>query len=268
MSTAESQSALWTKGANDWAKVQEGTVSPLYQTVLARLQPKEGDHLLDIGCGAGLFCQMAAAQGALVSGIDATEALLKIAHRRTRRGDFRVGDMEELPFNEASFDFVTAFNSVQFAESPLNALRQARRMLKPEGVLAIAIWGGPQQAEAAVCLRALAALAPPAPANAPGPFTLSGPDVLESLVAQSGFESFRKDEVDCLWSYPDLKTMAQGLLASGPGAAAKAAVGAAAARKALAAAAEPYKTSSGGYEFRNRFRYLLAHPRHRSATRD
>ncbi|MEQ1580543.1 MAG: class I SAM-dependent methyltransferase [Steroidobacteraceae bacterium] len=268
MSSAESQSALWAKGASDWAKVQEGTVSPLYQTVLARLQPKEGDHLLDIGCGAGLFCKMAAAQGVLVSGIDATEALIKIARRRTKSGDFRVGDMEELPFDEASFDFVTAFNSIQFAESPLNALRQARRMLKPEGVLAIAIWGGPQQAEAAVCLKALAALASPAPANAPGPFTLSGPEVLESVVTQAGFESFRKDEVDCLWSYPDLKTLAQGLLASGPGAAAKAEVGAAKARKALAAAAEPYKTAAGGYEFRNRFRYVLSRPRRRTATRD
>ncbi len=268
MSTAESQSALWTKGAADWANVQEGMVSPLYQTVLARLQPKEGDQLLDIGCGAGMFCQMAAAQGALVSGIDATEALIKIARRRTRHGDFRVGDMEELPFDEAGFGFVTAFNSVQFAESPLNALRQIRRVLKPDGVLAIAIWGGPQQAEAAVCLKALAALVPPAPANAPGPFTLSGSEVLESLVAQSGFESFRKDEVDCLWSYPDLKTLAQGLLASGPGAAAKADVGLAKARKALAAAAEPYKTAAGGYEFHNRFRYVLSRPRRRTATRD
>ncbi len=268
MGTAESQSALWAKGAADWAKVQEGTVAPLYQTVLARLQPKEGDRLLDIGCGAGMFCQMAAAQGALVSGIDATEALIRIARRRTRNGDFRVGDMEALPFTEASFDFVTAFNSIQFAESPLNALRQARRMLKPEGVLSIAIWGGPQQAEAAVCLKALAALAPPAPANAPGPFSLSGPDALESVVTQSGFEAYRTDEVDCLWSYPDLKTLGQGLLASGPGAAAKAEVGLAKARKALAAAAEPYKTASGGYEFRNRFRYVLARPRRRSAPRD
>lgn len=268
MSTAESQSALWTKGAADWAKVQEGMVSPLYQTVLARLQPKAGDHLLDIGCGAGLFCQVAAAQGALVSGIDATEALLKIARRRTRHGDFRVGDMEALPFTEGHFEFVTAFNSIQFAESPLNALRQARRMLQPEGVLAIAIWGGPQQAEAAVCLKSLAALLPPPPATAPGPFSLSGPAVLESLVTQSGFESFRKDEVDCLWSYPDLKTLAQGLLASGPGAAAKAEVGAAKARKVLAAAAEPYKIASGGYEFRNRFRYLLARPLRRRASRE
>jgi SAM-dependent methyltransferase len=268
MSTAESQSALWTKGAGDWAKVQEGMVSPLYQTVLARLQAKEGARLLDIGCGAGLFCQLAAAQGVLVSGIDATEALIRIARRRTRSGDFRIGDMEALPFIEGQFDFVTAFNSIQFAESPLNALRQARRMLKPEGVLAIAIWGSPQQAEAAICLKALAALLPPLPANAPGPFSLSGPDVLEPLVTQSGFEVFRMDEVDCLWSYPDLKTLAQGLLASGPGAAAKAEVGLAKARKALAAAAEPYKTASGGYEFRNRFRYLLARPRRRSAPRD
>jgi SAM-dependent methyltransferase len=267
MSTAESQSALWSTGARDWAEVQEGMVLPLYQTVLARLQIKPGQHLLDIGCGAGMFCQMAAAQGAVVAGIDATEALLKIARKRTKTGDFRVGDMESLPFAEASFDIVTGFNSFQFAGSPLNALRQVRHVLKPEGVLAMAIWGSPQQAEAAACLKGLASLLPPPPTGAPGPFNLSGPDALEPLVEQAGFETFRTDEVDCLFSYPDFKTLCRGMLASGPGAAAKQEVGAAQARKALAVAAEPFRTATGGFEFHNRFRYLLAHPRWRSKTR-
>ena len=57
------------------------------------------------------------------------------------------------------------------------------------------------------------------------------------------------------------------MLATGPGAAAKAAVGLGAARKALAASALPFRTPSGGYEFRNRFRYLLARPRRRSTVR-
>ncbi len=187
MSTAEEQSALRSKGARDWAEVQEGMVAPLYQTVLARLQIKPKTQLLDVGCGAGLFCQMAAAQGAVVTGIDATDALLAIARKRTKDAQFRVGDMEDLPFAEAQFDVVTGFNSFQFAGSPLNALRQVRRVLKPEGVLAIAIWAGPQHAQVAACFKALAALLPPPPPGAPGPFVLSGPDVLEPLVAQAGF---------------------------------------------------------------------------------
>ena len=267
MSTAEEQSALWTKGARDWADVQEGMVTPLYQTVLARLQIKPGQQLLDVGCGAGLFCQLAAAQGAVVAGIDATDALLKIARKRTKGGDFRLGDMEALPFAEGQFDIVTGFNSFQFAGSPLNALRQARHVLKPDGVLAVAIWDSPQHAEAAACLKGLAALLPPPPAGAPGPFALSGTDVLEPLVAQSGFEPYRTDVVDCLWSYPDFQTLCKGLLASGPGAAAKAEVGVAKARGALAAAAEPFRSATGSFAFHNRFRYVLARPRRRSAAR-
>jgi len=206
--------------------------------------------------------------GADVSGIDATNALLNIARKRVPDGDFRVGDMEALPFAGGTFDIVTGFNSFQFAESPLNALRQARRVLKADGVLAISIWGSPQQSQASVVLKALAALLPePPPANAPGPFALSAPGALEPIVVQAGFEPFRADEVDCLWVYPDFKTLSRGLLASGPGAAAKEEVGAPAVKKVLTAAAEPFKTPSGSYELRNTFRYVLARPRWRTAAR-
>ena len=92
--------------------------------------------------------------------------------------------------------------------------------------------------------------------------------MLEPFVIQAGFEPYRSDQVDCLWAYPDFKTLCRGMLASGPGAAAKQEVGLAEARKALAAAAAPYQTAAGGYELRNTFRYLLARPRRRSAKRD
>jgi ubiquinone/menaquinone biosynthesis C-methylase UbiE len=54
--------------------------------------------------------QIAAARGAQVSGVDAAETLLAIARRRTPGGDLRLGILEELPFDDHSFDVVTGFN--------------------------------------------------------------------------------------------------------------------------------------------------------------
>lgn len=267
MGTADEQSALWGNRVRDWAEVQEGMVTPLYKAVLARLNIGRTTMLLDVGCGAGMFCQMVAALGANVSGLDATEPFLSVARERVPQGDFRQGDMEDLPFAEDKFDIVTGFNAFQFAESPLNALRQARRVLKPDGTLAVAIWGSPDQAQAATCLAALARLIPPPPPGSPGPFALSAAGALQPLIEQAGFETVRTDEVDCLWVYKDFKTLCRGLLASGPGAAAVQEVGEPVVRKALTAVAAPFRTATGTFEMHNRFRYLVARPRQRTAAR-
>ena len=77
-----------------------GHVRPVYEAVLERTRVTTGTRYLDVGCGAGMAAQIAAARGAQVSGIDAAEALLAIARRRTPTGDFRQGDLEELPFDD------------------------------------------------------------------------------------------------------------------------------------------------------------------------
>ncbi len=131
MGTATVQAQVWGVRARDWAEVQEGTFLPLFERVLDQTAVRSGSEVLDIGCGSGLFCELAARRGALVSGLDASEALLAIAQERTPQGDFRTGDMEELPYAAATFDLVTGFNSFQFAADPVNALRQARARHTP-----------------------------------------------------------------------------------------------------------------------------------------
>ena len=71
---------------------------PVYGHVLDRAQIGPGTSVLDCGCGAGRFAQMAANRGASVSGIDAAGKLVEIAAERTPGGDFRVGDLEALPW--------------------------------------------------------------------------------------------------------------------------------------------------------------------------
>ena len=54
---------------------------------------------------------------------------------------FDQGEMENLPCPDASFDLVTGNNSFQYAADPVAALREARRVMKPNALLSIQVWG-------------------------------------------------------------------------------------------------------------------------------
>jgi SAM-dependent methyltransferase len=257
MGTANLQSQLWGARAKDWAEVQEVVAVPLYEAVLHRTAVSASTTLLDIGCGAGMFCQMAAKLGAQVSGIDATEPLLAIARERVSHGDFRSGEMEQLPHSSHIYDVVTGFNSFQFAASPVKALQEARRVARIGGTVVIAVWGKREDTEGVALLSALGSLLPPPP-DAPGPFALSQDGALEALVIQAGMTPGPVEEVDCLFDYPDEKTALRGFLSAGPSIRAIQHAGEEAVREAVGKAFVAFKTASGRYQLRNKFRYMIA----------
>jgi SAM-dependent methyltransferase len=112
----ESREDLWR--ARDYADRQEDSTRPDYQEGVRRTRPRSGTVLLDLGCGAGGFCRLAADAGADATGVDASPAMIEIARQRVPEGRFHVGDMQGLPFDENAFDVVTAFNSLQFTDDP------------------------------------------------------------------------------------------------------------------------------------------------------
>jgi SAM-dependent methyltransferase len=170
--SAATQSDLWEERARDWAEVMEGWNGwgiPLYRQVLERLDVEAGTDLLDVGCGAGRFCRIAADRGARVSGIDATAPLVEIARERTRNGDFRVGDMEALPWPDNSFDVVTGFNTFFFGAHLVRALREARRVARPGGEVAMTVFGRPERCESTPMFAALGQLLPSESGEEGGP---------------------------------------------------------------------------------------------------
>ncbi|MEE8216386.1 MAG: class I SAM-dependent methyltransferase [Acidiferrobacterales bacterium] len=257
MGTAGTYGELWGARARDWADVQEPSVTAVYEAVLRKLHVGPDSTLLDVGCGAGLFCVLAAQLGATIKGLDAAQGLIEIAIERVPQGDFRVGEMEELPFASQTFDVVTGFNSFQFAANPVNALSEARRVARAGAPVVITVWGKAEDCEAAACLGAVAALLPPPPGT-PGPFALSEEGALEALVSEAGLVPMESAEVDTLWQYPDEETALRGLLSAGPAARAIRNVGEQRVVETVREALIPFKTSSGGYELSNRFRYLIA----------
>src|ERR671937_518267 len=242
--SAQVQGELWGARARDWAEVQEPAQGGLYGPVLDAAGVGEGTRLLDAGCGSGVAAAIAHERGARVSGIDAALPLVEIARERVPGAAFQEGELEELPYGDASFDVVTGFNSFQYAADPVRALREARRVIGNGGTVAIVTWGRPEDCEAAAYLKALGSLLPPPPPGAPGPFALSEPGALEELVAQAGLTPHAAHEVTTRWEYPDRDTALRGLLSAGPAVKAIDVGGEERVSEAVAESIAPFRTAS------------------------
>lgn len=258
MGTAQVQGSLWGARAHDFAEILEPFGRPLYETVFEVAGVRADISLLDVGCGPGLAAQLAAARGAHVAGLDAAEPSLGIARERTPAGDFRVGEMEDLPWADNTFDVVTGFNAFQYASDVVNALREARRVAMPGGCVAMAVWGRQEDCENVAVMSVLSSFLPPPPSGAPGPFALSAPGRVEALLAQAALQPLSSGEVDCPFEYPDLETAVRGNMSAGPATAAIQQVGGETLQRALAKALTPFRTSAGRYRLQNRFRYVIA----------
>jgi SAM-dependent methyltransferase len=256
--SAEAQGELWSERAYDWSIFQEQTSLPLYEAALARLPIRSGTHILDVGCGSGMFCQMAAQRGAVVEGLDAATALLDIAKQRVPAGRFWTGEMETLPFESNTFDIVTGFNSFQYAANPRRALADAARVVRPNGLVLAAIWGPMEQCEARGYIATVVSVLPPPPPGAPGPFAVSDERALRDFAAEACLTPLDVAVVDVPFVYPDMESALRGVLSAGPAARAIHAVGEGRVRDLVAAALAPYRLSSGGVRLENRFRYLIA----------
>ncbi len=256
--SARMQGDLWSVRAGDYAEIMEPTFLPLYENVLGRPELENTGALLDVGCGPGLAAQTMAKKIAKVAGIDASAPFIEIARARLPGGDFRVAEMEALPHADNSFDVITGFNSFQYAASPVNALREARRVVKPAGVIVIGVWGLPEACDAAGHLKALGSLMPPPPPGAPGPFALSDEAKLKAFATDAGLTPLAVVDVQCPWIFPDSETALRGMLSSGPAERAIRASSYERARDGIAGAIVQYRTASGGYHINNTFRYLIS----------
>jgi SAM-dependent methyltransferase len=255
--SASVQGELWGARARDWAEVQEPTQRELYPPVFDAAGLGEGTSLLDVGCGSGVAAAIARERGAKVSGIDASAPTVEIARQRVPDGDFRVGELEALPYDDHSFDVVTGFCSFQYAADPVHALEEARRVVRPGGTIAILTWGQPEHCEAAAIIKALGSLLPPPPPGAPGPFALSAPGALEDLARRAGLTTSRAAEFSTRWEYPDRDTALRAHLSAGPAAKAIKHANEERVAAAVSDAIAPFRTATGGYTLENSWRYLL-----------
>src|SRR3984893_604413 len=104
-----------------------------WEAVLAALALGPADRLLDVGCGGGVFLRHAEAQtGCSVIGVDHSREMVRLA-----RPLAVLAEAEQLPFGDGEFTAVSSIVAFFFFPDAVRALREMRRVLTPDGRIAI-----------------------------------------------------------------------------------------------------------------------------------
>lgn len=94
-----------------------------------------GGRMLDLGCGTGFLIHLAVELFDEIHGVDITRAMIDQVDTSTGRVHVQLSPAEQTPFDDASFDVVTAYSFIHHTEDYSLVLKEAARVLKPGGVL-------------------------------------------------------------------------------------------------------------------------------------
>jgi SAM-dependent methyltransferase len=196
------QDDYWNgRAGQTWVELQallDMELQPLGREAQRALDPRPGEQVLDIGCGAGetsLDLAVAVAPNGSVLGADLSQLLLDLA--RSRAGDkglpvrFLAADAQTSDFGKAPFDAAFSRFGVMFFSDPQAAFSNIAAALKPGGRLAFVCWR--TYAENPLMRdpfeAALPLIPPPEPSDplAPGPFAFADPERVRAILAGAGF---------------------------------------------------------------------------------
>jgi SAM-dependent methyltransferase len=205
----------WEGAAAGWARRADSVREmgmPVSTWMIDHLALQPGMRVLELAAGPGdtgfLAAELIKPGGTLICS-DATEAMLAIA--RGRAGDtgidnveFRQLELEWIDMETATVDAILCRWGVMLILDPSAAVHEMRRVLRPGGRVALAVWDESRRNPwATIPGRVLVELghtAPPDP-NAPGMFTLAAPGALAELLEGAGFVEVEVDAVELPRSY-------------------------------------------------------------------
>ena len=112
--------------------------SSLWRIAMVRaLSLTAGDRVLDIAAGTGTSSAAIARTGARVTALDFSPGMVEVGRERHPEIEFVVGNAEQLPFDDASFDAVTISFGLRNVNDPRRALAEMKRVLAPGGRLVV-----------------------------------------------------------------------------------------------------------------------------------
>ncbi len=193
----------------------EEVATPVREWMLRVLGPQEGDTVLELAAGIGDTGFEAAAllgkSGRLITS-DFSPAMLDAARRRgaelgVDNVDYRVIDAERIELADDSVDGVLCRFGYMLMPDPAAAFAETRRVLRPGGRLALAVWGAlernPWIAIVGISLGQRGHIPPPEPPPAPGPFSMANPERVESSLRDAGFSEVRTEELEGRFAFAD-----------------------------------------------------------------
>jgi SAM-dependent methyltransferase len=205
----------WEEAAPGWVRQQEllrEFATPVSLWMIDAVHPQPGERVLELAAGLGETAMLAAELVAPLGGVvisDQAEAMLEGARARAialglSNIEFQALNAEWIDLPLASVDIVTCRWGYMLMADPAAALSETRRVLRPGGRVALAVWdtidSNPwallpaQELIARGLARAPDPRAPPPPP--PGPFALGAPGRIQELLEQAGFVESRVEALD------------------------------------------------------------------------
>lgn len=191
----------WERAASDWGRVadrQREWGAELSATMVDALALQPGDRVLELAAGPGdtgfMAAELVQPGGTLISS-DGAEAMLEVARERAaaqgvRGVEFKPLDLEWIDLPTAGVDAVLCRWGIMLVHDPEAAAREIRRVLRPGGRAALAVWDAPERNPwttiPVAALRAQPGVPAPDP-GAPNMFSLAADGALAELLEGAGF---------------------------------------------------------------------------------
>lgn len=206
----EASRRQWEGAAGGWIGRQElirEWGAPVSHWMLDAIRPQRGHRVLELAAGVAETGLLAAELVAPVGGVivsDQAEAMLEGARARARElglgnVEFRVLDAEAIDLPLASLDAVLCRWGYMLLADPAVALVETRRVLRPGGRVALAVWASvehnPWASLTTVELIERGLISAPPPGT-PGPFALGDPQRVRALLEEAGFQEAQVEAID------------------------------------------------------------------------
>jgi SAM-dependent methyltransferase len=230
-SSNTAQIEYWNSSAVEtWAQFQEPLdrqIEPLGLAAIDVLKPREGQHIIDIGCGCGQTTLALASRVGVtgsVMGVDISKPMLEVASRRPRPAPnlpviFRQLDAQTDDLGRNLFDAAFSRFGVMFFSEPATAFANILTSLKPGGRLVFVCWRAlsenPWMEPLQAALPFLQPVEAPDPA-APGPFAFADASRVRTLLTSAGFGSVEISPFDAVIGGADIEQTLKLALALGP----------------------------------------------------
>ena len=205
----------WDSQADKWFEHREALLvasRPIHEWLVAHLDPRPGQKVLEIAAGpgdTGLLAARLLGEGRVVS-TDLSPVMVDAARQRAAELgvtniDHRVLDAQKMDLADASFDGAVCRWGFMLMPDPAAALRESRRILVPGGRLVFAVFTGPEENPWASIPRSILVDAGHMPRPGaewqPGILALADRSRLQALLDDAGFQSTHIEAVDMTWPF-------------------------------------------------------------------